>query len=511
MIFTLEPKPVRRTGPTPNRLARKNPCRAAVAASDCVALPPLLTRRFFSSLLVCTLAVWAGVPASLPAAEPGWKAGTATTDITPQQPQWMAGYGGRDHPAEGTLHPLFIKALALEDAAGRRAVVLSSDLLGIPHSVYENTCAALKQHHGLERAQIMLNVSHSHCTPVLRGALYDAYPLPEAQREVIERYSANLEAQIVDTVGRALASLAPARVAAAQGITRFAVNRRNNPEGTVPKMIDQRALKGPVDHDVPVLSVNAPNGELKAVVFGYACHNTTLSFYQWAGDYAGFAQMALERSHPGAVAMFFMGCGADQNPLPRRQVHQAERYGQMLASAVEEVLRQGPPPLAPRLAVAHELVTLNLGPAPTPAELEKLSVGPPATLTRWAGRLLAESKAGKPFARSHPYPVQAWQLGGKQLWLALGGEVVVDYALRFKKEFGADTWVAGYANEVMAYIPSARVLAEDKPPRTNGRAGYEGNTSMYVYGLPAHTWADDVEDVIAASVQRLVTQVKTAK
>jgi hypothetical protein len=34
---------------------------------------------------------------------------------------------------------------------------------------------------------------------------------------------------------------------------------------------------------------------------------------------------------------------------------------------------------------------------------------------------------------------------------------------------------------------------------------------MYVYGQPAHRWADDVEDRIALSVHRLVTQVKAGK
>ena len=31
---------------------------------------------------------------------------------------------------------------------------------------------------------------------------------------------------------------------------------------------------------------------------------------------------------------------------------------------------------------------------------------------------------------------------------------------------------------------------------------------MYVYGLPAHTWGDDVEDQIARGVEKLVGQVK---
>ena len=446
------------------------------------------------------------------AAEAGWKAGVATADITPTTPQWMAGYGGRNKPADGALHALFIKVLALEDSRGRRAIVMSSDLLGIPQTIYDHVSTQLKQKFGLERSQIMLHASHSHCTPVLRGALYDAYPLPESQKPAIDRYSDELEAKIVEIVGQAFANLAPARVNAGQGITRFAVNRRNNPEGAVPKLIEQNALKGPVDHSVPVLAVSDAKGALKAVVFGYACHNTTLSFYQWCGDYAGFAQFALERNHPGAAAMFFMGCGADQNPLPRRDVFLAQRYGEMLAAAVEEVLLRPGTALAATLETAHELVTLKLGDTPTAQELEQLAKIPagkqPSTQSRWAARLLADLKAGKTLPRTYPYPVQAWRLGGQQLGITLGGEVVVDYALRFKQEFGEQTWVAGYCNDVMAYIPSARVLAEDKPPRAPGRPGYEGNTSMYVYGQPAHRWADDVEHTIAESVRKLVAQVR---
>lgn len=467
----------------------------------------------FALLRPFVLVVLALLPRLAVAAEPTWKAGIAVAEITPTTALWMSGYGGRDKPAEGKLHPLFIKLLALEDGAGNRALVMSSDLLGIPQSIYHRTCAALQQQLGLERAQIMLHASHSHCTPVLRGALYDAYvAMPDAQQPLIEQYSAELETKIVATAQRAFAALAPARLAGGQGITRFAVNRRNNPEAAVPKLREEAALKGPSDHSVPVLAVSDTKGALKAVVFGYACHNTTLSFYQWAGDYAGFAQLALERNHPGMAAMFFSGCGADQNPLPRREVFLAQRYGEMLAAAVEEVLLQNPRPLAPTLQTAHEFVTLKLGDAPTIEELEKLAVVPPGkqgtTQTKWAARLLADLKAGKPLARDYAYPVQAWRLGGQQLWIALGGEVVVDYALRFKAEFGESTWVAGYANDVMAYIPSARVLAEDKPPRLPGRSGYEGNTSMYVYGMPAHRWADDVEWTIAESVRRVVGQVR---
>jgi hypothetical protein len=82
--------------------------------------------------------------------------------------------------------------------------------------------------------------------------------------------------------------------------------------------------------------------------------------------------------------------------------------------------------------------------------------------------------------------------------IALGGEVVVDYALRFKAEYGwEDTWVAGYSNDVMGYIASARVLKE---------GGYEGGGAMVNYGRPGPL-GDAVEEVIAGKVSELVSRV----
>ena len=76
---------------------------------------------------------------------------------------------------------------------------------------------------------------------------------------------------------------------------------------------------------MPVLKITGPDGKLRAVLFGYACHNTTLTaeVYQLSGDYAGFAAAELEAKHPGATALFLMLCGADQNPSPRGTVELA--------------------------------------------------------------------------------------------------------------------------------------------------------------------------------------------
>jgi neutral ceramidase len=427
-----------------------------------------------------------------------WKVGIAKQNITPENGLWLAGYATRDKPADGKVMELWVKALALEDAGSNRAVIVTSDTLGIPQNIYLHTLGELKSKCGLNPEQIILSASHTHCGPVLRNSLYDAYPLTEEQRGLIEKYSQQFEAKLVQVVSDALSALSPAEVTANEGETNFAVNRRNNTEGKVPKLLVEGSLNGPIDHSVPVLAVTDTEGKLKAAMFGYACHNTVMSFNKWSGDYAGFAQLALEKSHPGAQAMFFMGCGGDQNPMPRGKLELAERYGNMLASAVEEALREKPRTLAPRLNTTMEMVKLDLGPELTKAELETFKNGTNASQRRWSTHILADMEAGRPIPRSYPFPLQAWSLGD-QLLVTMGGEPVVDYSLKFKKAFGPQTWVAGYCNDVMTYIPSLRVLKE---------GGYEGGKAMIPYGMPALRWADDVEDRITASAERLVQKAR---
>ncbi len=434
---------------------------------------------------------------ALPLSAASWKAGTAKADITPKKPIWMAGYGGRTKPSEGTLHPLWAKALALEDAKGNRAVIIGTDTLGMTASIYANLKARLAKEHKLQPEQIMLNASHTHTGPVLRGGLYDIYPLNAAHIKRIEEYSARLENEIVRITGAALKNLEPVTLKHGIGITRFGVNRRENkPYSDVPKLIAAQALKGPIDHDVPVLAVYK-GLELKAVVFGYACHSTTLGIQKFSGDYSGFTQIALEKSHPGALALFSAGCGADINPLPRRVVHLAERYGLMLAAAVEETLLQKMETLEPTLTTRIKTIPLEYGALPEPAALAAAAKNQTNYRGRWAARML-KLQADDDVPKTYPYPIQCWRVGDL-LWLTMGGEVVVDFSLNFKKQYGPRTWVTSYCNDVMAYIPTFRVLQE---------GGYEGQSSMAVYGLPADRWKENVEDLVTEGINQLVRDTK---
>jgi neutral ceramidase len=244
--------------------------------------------------------------------------------------------------------------------------------------------------------------------------------------------------------------------------------------------------------------VRGADQKLRAVVFGYACHNTSLGNYQINGDWAGFAMEALEKENAGAVALFVQGAGADSNPLPRRTVELTMRHSETMAAAVREVLGSRMKPVSGPLRAAYDLVELPFQAAPSRAELQARLAGKNPAKQRNARWLLAMLDRGEKIRTSYPDPVQVWEFEGGPLLLALGGELAVDYALRFKAKYGwATTWVAGYSNDVFGYVPSVRVLKE---------GGYEGGDALYYRPYPG-PFAPAVEELIAGKVDELVERV----
>ena len=406
-------------------------------------------------LLLALGAPW-GVAADESKTEPAalWKAGVASAKITPERPLKMAGYGGRTEPAEGTEQDLFAKALALEDAGGNRVVFITLDLIGVREDLRAFVASAVEEQYKLPPAALLMNASHTHCGP--------EYGSDEAKD-----YAAALQKTLVSLVGQALERLEPARLTYSTARCSVAMNRRT------PTALGYRNHPNPdglVDHSVPVLAVRNPDGALRSVLFGYACHNTTMGFRKWLGDYAGYAQASFEQDHPGVTAMFLMGCGGDQNPYPRSELKYAEMHGRSLATSVEaalEVNQQTP--------------------------LHQRSVNGPLRSVLETVDLSFTGTDRPDFA----YPVQVVQFGNDLTLVALGSEVVVDYSLRLKSELGRTdgpaVWVAGYSNVYAGYIPSRRVLLE---------GGYEAQS---------RPWQPSLEERIITKVHDLVTRLNPAQ
>jgi hypothetical protein len=418
-----------------------------------------------------------------------WKAGVSKADITPKMAMPMAGFASHTHSSEGTLHQIWAKALALEDSKGNKAVMISSDLLGFPKNVSDRIRDRIKSTYGLDRAQILLNSSHTHSGPVIGDALTDIYILDNQQIERIREYTKILEDQIVNMVGQAIKNMEPAGLYAQNGVTRFQVNRRNNAANLLTQLTE---LQGPNDYAVPVIKVLNAKGGIKAIAFGYACHPTVLNGYDWSGDYPGFSQIELERAYPGATALFFQSAGADQNPLPRNTVPLAKQYGKELAAAVERVLEEDMRKLPSVLMTSYSELDLPLATPPTEAEYSKFIDNTTIPYQkRWAERMRAKIRSGEKLVTSYPYPVQVWSIGDQAI-VSLGGELLIEYAITIKKMLGAYAFVYGYSNDVMAYVPSSLVLKE---------GSYEGE-SHTVYGLPSK-WQVGIETRILNEVIKL--------
>jgi neutral ceramidase len=436
------------------------------------------------------------IPTFATAAE--YKAGVATAVITPAVPMWMAGYASRTKPADGKVHDLYAKALCLDDGEGHVLLLLTTDLIGLTRSISEDVVKTVFAETKLPRSAIMLTASHTHSGPVLRENLADMYDMPPAEAEKVTAYTAHLKITLAQVLLKAFRSRVPAKFSVGEGEAYFAINRRQaTPRGV---SIGLNA-DGPIDPRVPVLKVQSADGsKLLAVAFGYACHNTTLDLFQWNGDYAGFAQAELEKAHPGTVALYWAGCGADANPNPRRLLEHAQTHGQALAKAVDAVLAKPTTLVTGPFASAYEAVKLDFGTMPTKDQLKIDAKNTAFAVRTRANRLLKEWDANGSIPNHYPhYPVQTWQLGNQVTWVALGGEVVVDYALRLRRDAKpkGTLWVAGYANDVMAYIPSDRVLHE---------GGYEADSSMIYYGQPTR-WAYGTEQRIIDAAVRQVKSV----
>lgn len=424
-----------------------------------------------------------------------WKTGFAKHSITPKQPMWMSGYASRTEPASGKETDLWAKTAVLQDAQGKTLVLVTLDLVGIDRDTSQRACELIMKKYALPRDAVALSTSHTHCGPVVGTNLRSMYFIDDEQSRRIDEYTEQLPAEILKSVELAMKNLQPTQLLWGVGNADFAVNRRENVEQEVPNIrASGKELKGPVDHSVPVLVAKNGKNEVVGIVFGYACHATTLSFQKWCGDYPGFAMIKLEKAYPQAVALFFAGCGADQNPIPRRTIDLAQKYGDMLATAVAKVVDKPMEQLPAKIASTYKEIDLPLSELPTREELIKQSMDENRYVAARAKMLLDRIAKGGDVPADYPYPVQVWRLGDDRNLVIIGGEVVVDYSLRLKKELGEKTWVMGYANDVMAYIPSLRVLKE---------GGYEGARSMIYYGLPS-TWADKVEEMIITEVRRQV-------
>lgn len=414
-----------------------------------------------------------GVEARLKADEAGPQAGFARRSITPQEPVFMAGYASRNRPHDSVESELFVKALALEDASGKQAVLITSDLIGYRRGAAEKICERIQQQTALQRADILLNSSHTHTGPSLLLDVEDrSDSMSLEQAKVQIAWTQHLIEQSVAVAVEALQKLEPATLSYGIGVAPFVMNRREwTPRGVVLGVNPG----GYADRAVPTLRIAAPDGRLRGVVFGAATHNTTLGgqHYFICGDYAGFAQEHVENEHPGVQAMFVLGCAGSANPYPRGSLEISREHGRVLGEEVCRVLESKLSPVGGPLHTSYETIELPLQTPPGREQIDQDLTLRGGWRPAVARAMLKVLESGEQLPTTFDYPLSVWQFGEDLTLVGLSGEVVGEYVPLIERAVGPGRlWMAAYCHDVFGYLPTAQVL-EDGGYETRG-AYYRG-------------------------------------
>lgn len=427
-------------------------------------------------------------------------AGVAGIDITPQFPVRLAGFAVRvKREADGTSQPLRAKALAFGNNYQNSALIITADLIGISPRITDSVKARLSKKVLPER--ITFCVSHTHSGPEI-GTLINILPyksatepfndslLPTEHLAHINLYVEELVDKMVKVAHDALAARKPSLVSWGVGKMDFGFNRRN--------------LANTVDNDMPLMKVTDLHGNLKAVFLSYACHAVTMGagFNKYHGDWVGDAQLAIEKRHPGIIALVAVGCGGDINPKKGQVTDSSsviafsKEFGERIATEADGLLQSKLKSLNGVPSIRYKKINLPLQQLPTVKEWGDIAANDITVKGYYAKLALNRIARGEKLPDHVPYPVQVWKFGKDLNMIFLAGEVVTDYSLRLKKELGRDKiWVLGYSNDVPGYIPSKRHLK---------MGGYEAVSSMYYYNKPA-PFEESVEDHIISTVHKLVS------
>lgn len=444
----------------------------------------------FRLAAIATLLIVATAPADDSAqtkAPAAIEVGVAAVDVTPDYPVRLSGFGFRRTESEGITQRIWAKALAIGSDQQSPAVVLTVDNVGLPAAMVEDVAARLKRSHGIDRGRFAATFTHTHTAPMLNGVLPTLFgqPVPPEHQQHIDRYTQELTDRLEKAAVAALADRKPARLSWGVGSVGLSKNRRTP--------------GGPVDHDLPLLAVKDLDGKLRAVWISYACHCVTLSNNRISGDWAGYAQEAIQKNHAGAVALVSVGCGADSNPLSGvtgDKVEIAAGQGAEIAAEVERMLNGFLAPITHSVTGRVERFDLPLDQIPDRAEWER-RVKQGNYVGYHAQVQLDRLNRGEKLKDHIRYSVETWTFGDDLAVVFLPGEVVVDYSLRLKRELDRGRlWINGYTNDDPCYIPSERVLRE---------GGYEGAMAMTYYDLPTK-FAPGLEDKIIAAVHKLLPE-----
>jgi hypothetical protein len=440
-----------------------------------------LEGRYFASVSLCADAKYT------------MRLGIGVRDITPPVGSTtLAGWSSRGGKlSEGKYDELTVRSVALS-CQGRKGLLVTLDLLGLNRKLNDEISARLSEEFNIPSHRILITSSHTHSGPP--SGYIDAPLLkwlPEGD------YPELLSNAVVDSCREALDDLETCQLYLGRGKCNVGINRR--------RLKDDRAYLAPNeegirDDEVIAIKVTRKDGTVKAILFHYACHPTTVYSNYITADYPGEAKRVIERElGEGPVAIFLQGCCGDVRPrlidgerFRSGTIEDSRRFGEELGLEVVKLCQSDPIKLSSHFSSSLKEVELPFAEPLSQEEIrEKLASGNERE-QRWAQ---VQLEYGDAAPTSVPFRIQRFNLAKELSLVALEGEVCVGYQIMTKALSDAKLNLAvGYSNGCIGYVPTAQII---------GEGGYEG-TSLRDWGAPA-VFSTEIENILMEAIRDITT------
>jgi glycosyltransferase involved in cell wall biosynthesis len=401
-----------------------------------------------------------------------------TPNVSEQNPVFLQGMGGAPRKATAISEPLMMQLLLLEDDHFTKILFVTADLFGFGPEIVDNVRTLVAQW-GIEPEGLVLNASHTHYAP---GTI------SHASKSIGPFYS-EYSIQIVQAIGQQLPmlydKLEECEFFWGKVEAQIGVSRRLKKEG---KVIFAPNPEGDYDKDTPFLLLHMLKTDKKALLVNHGCHPTGLGSENFiSADYPGYMRDALKSNGVVDGVMFLQGgAGSTKETISTNgnirfcvNSKGSRENGQILSKRIIDGFKKGLQPVNGSLFCTRRIIRLSLKQPPPPRVLAQIrdNTGTDDLIREWASNLLNRFPNGD-FPDELNLEVQLVSLGDKVTIVTLPGEPVAELASKLRRLTGNpnSTFVLGYTNGLIGYLPTDRMIEE---------GGYETDVSKFAYLLPS--------------------------